>query len=78
MSDIYAKLFDCYARDVQRHLKAEEEEALAQLVRLIPALEENRVDLADQLADLRAVCCAESLALGIQIGLRLGWEITAF
>ena len=78
MSDIYAKLFDCYARDVQRHLKAEEEEALAQLVQLIPALEENRVDLADRLASLRAVCCAESLALGIEIGLRLNREITVF
>lgn len=77
MSDIYAKLFDCYARDVQRHLKAEEEEALAQLVRLIPMSEENRVDLADKIASLRALCCSESLALGIQLGLRLGWEIMA-
>lgn len=77
MSDIYAKLFDCYARDVQRHLKAEEEEAFAQLVQLIPLSDENKVDLADRLAGLRALCCAESLALGIQLGLRLGGEIMA-
>lgn len=78
MSDIYVQLFDCYARDVQGHLRETEAETLKQLVQLIPMSEEHRVDLADKIALLRAVCCSESIALGIQIGLRLGWEITVF
>ena len=77
MPDIYAQLFNSYAHDVQRHLKMAESEALERLVQLIPMSEENRVDLADRLANLRAVCCSESIALGIQLGLRLGWEIMA-
>lgn len=78
MTDIYTQLFNSYAHDVQRHLKVSEKETLEQLAQLIPMSDENRVDLTDQLAAFRALCCAESLALGIEIGLRLNREITAF
>ncbi len=78
MPDTYTQLFNSYAHDVQRHLVMSEKETLEQLVQLIPMSDENRVDLTDRLSDFRALCCAESLALGIEIGLRLNREITAF
>lgn len=78
MSDIYTQLFNSYAHDVQRHLIVTEEETIKQLAQLIPMSDENKIDLTDRLSDFRALCCAESLALGIEIGLRLNREITAF
>lgn len=78
MPDIYAQLFNSYAHDVQRHLKMAEDEALERLVQLIPMSDEDKAGLADQLTGLRTLCCAESLALGIGIGLRLSQEITVF
>ena len=78
MQDIYTQLFNSYAHDVQRHLKMAEDETVERLVQLIPMSGEDKVNLADQLTGLRTLCCAESLALGIWIGLRLSQEIIAF
>lgn len=78
MPDIYAQLFNSYAHDVQRHLKMAEAETMERLVQLIPMSDEGKVNLADQLTGLRTLCCAESLALGIEIGLRLSQEVIAF
>lgn len=78
MPDIYAQLFNSYAHDVQRHLKMAEDETMVRLIQLIPMSDEDKANLADQLTDLRTLCCAESLTLGIEIGLRLSQEIIAF
>lgn len=75
MSDIYAQLFISYAHDVQQHLKESENETFAELIQLIPMSNENKVDLTDRLAAFRTLCCAESLTLGVELGLRLSREI---
>lgn len=77
MNEIYDMLFNSYAHDIQLHLKESEKETLKELAQLIPLSDENMIDLTDRLAILQKCCRAESLLLGIQIGLRLSREITA-
>lgn len=78
MTDTYTQLFTSYAHDLTCRLKKSEEEALDQLTRSIPMSNEHRVDVADQLSALRKLCCAESFALGIQVGLRITQELGGF
>lgn len=75
MSDTYNQLFNIYAQDVQRYLKKSEKDTFEELTQLIPMSDENKIDLSDHLARLRSRCCAESLILGIGLGLRLSREI---
>lgn len=75
MADIYTQLFNIYAQDVQRYLKKSEKDIFEELAEMIPMSEEHKIDLADRLAGFRSRCCAESLILGIGLGLRLSREI---
>lgn len=74
MTDIYMDHFTSYAHDIQWRLKMAEEETLDQLTQLIPMSNEHKVDLTDGLHALRLLCCSESFALGIELGLRLAVE----
>ena len=78
MTDTYAQLLNSYAHDLQWRLKNSEKETLEELAEAIPLADENKLELADRLSAFRALCCAESFALGIQIGLRLSRELTVF
>ena len=53
MSDPYNERFSVYVNDVQRYLKAAEQETCDQLVQTIPMSDEHKIDLADQLTTLR-------------------------
>lgn len=61
---------------MQRYLKKSEKEIFEELIEMIPMSDENKIDLSDHLTWLRSRCCAESLILGIELGLRLSREIT--
>lgn len=78
MSDTYTQLLISYIHDTQWRLKQTEKDTLEQLTQLIPMSNEQKLDLADQLAALRSRCCSECFALGIQIGLRITQEFGSF
>lgn len=78
MSDPYNERFSVYVNDVQRYLKAAEQETCDQLVQTIPMPDEHKIDLADHLTTLRHRCCEESFIPGIETGLRISREIMVF
>ena len=74
MTDIYTALLNGYIHDMQWRLKKTQEDTLDQLTKLIPMSDDQKFDLSEQLTAFRARCFMESFSLGMQLGLRIGWE----
>ena len=75
MNTTYEWLYDNYASELQKTFRRNETEAIEQLSKKIPLSAEQKVDLADCMANLRLSCGTESFALGVQMGLRLTQDI---
>lgn len=76
MTDTYSQLFDSYAHDIQWNLKKTQEDTIDRLTQRIPLSNEQKIDLTDHLTMFRYRCYEESFALGVQLGLRIAWELS--
>ena len=77
MNQTYEWLYENYAEDLQKKMMQYEEDAINLLLQIAPFTDNQRVKLADCLAELRFHWGVDSFALGVQFGLRLTtdyWE----